>query len=154
MENRSRSVPAIDNGTVIDHIQAGYGLKIIDLLKINDGRHVVTIGLNLESKLIGHKDIIKITGRHITPEEANQIAILSPEATINIVRNFRVESKYRVQAPDMIARIVVCPNSRCISNCSGMESRFEVQNFQGTLWLRCHYCEKSYSQSEIKGYRR
>lgn len=155
MEGRAttRSVPAIENGTVIDHILVGYGLKIIDLLRINDHRHVVTIGLNLESQLMGHKDIIKVSGRQITPEEANQIAILSPLATINIVRNFEVESKFRVRPPEMIERIVVCPNSRCISNCAGIASRFEVQNLQGALWLRCHYCEKGYSQSEIKGYR-
>lgn len=150
MGETTRSVPAIENGTVIDHIAVGCGLKIIRLLEINDLRHLVTIGLNLESKLMGHKDIIKVTDRQITPDEANQIAILSPQATINIVKNYRVESKFRVHPPDKIEGIVVCPNPRCISNCAGVVSRFAVETVQKGIWLRCHYCEKNYLQSEIK----
>ena len=88
------SVSAIENGTVIDHIPAGQGMRIVRLLKLADHKKKVTLGLNLPSKSLGYKDLIKVEGREISVEEANQIALFAPKASINIIRNFQIQKKF------------------------------------------------------------
>lgn len=153
MKATSRSVAAIREGTVIDHIAAGSALAICRLLGIDRHAGQVTIGLNLISKRLGHKDVIKVSGREITPDEANRLALLAPCATINIVKEHQVASKFRVECPEVVEGMIVCPNPRCITNCEPVESRFGVTPRQGEKWLRCHFCERSYPQSEIESYR-
>ena len=64
-------VEAIKNGTVIDHIPANIGFKVIKLFKLNDSNERITIGLNLPSSALGKKDIIKIENVYITQEQAS-----------------------------------------------------------------------------------
>ena len=85
---RAFKVYAIEDGTVIDHIQAGRAMKIISILKLASHKNTVTVGLNFGSDHLGRKDIIKVEDRELTPEEANRVAIFAPKATINIIRNF------------------------------------------------------------------
>jgi aspartate carbamoyltransferase regulatory subunit len=143
----------IEEGTVIDHIPAGRGLQISALLGLDRHTSRVTIGLNLVSRRLGKKDLIKVEQLELTPDEANQIALLAPRATINIVQEHRVARKFQVTTPEVIERIIVCPNRRCITNCEPVATRFQVKRWQGETWLRCHYCEKRSMQSEIEAYR-
>jgi aspartate carbamoyltransferase regulatory subunit len=142
---KNLSVTAIENGTVIDHIQAGQGMRIVRLLKLADHKKKVTLGLNLPSKTLGHKDIIKAEEREITEEEANQIAVFAPKATINIIRGYHIERKFSVSMPDMLARMLTCPNQRCVTNHEDMQTRFKVNCFGKQVILKCHYCEKAFT---------
>ena len=139
------SVAAIEQGTVIDHIPAGYGMEIVKLLKLAKHNQVVTLGLNLASKTLTQKDLIKVEGREISKEEASQIAIFAPSAKINIIRNFKVVDKFTVTMPSQIERWVVCPNKNCITNHERMQTRFTVHRFGETVELKCHFCERIFA---------
>jgi aspartate carbamoyltransferase regulatory subunit len=150
---KTLSVAAIENGTVIDHIDAHYALAIIRLLNLPEGGRLVTVGLNLPSKHMGTKDLIKVEGREITEEEANRIAILSPTATINVIKKYVVGKKFTVSLPKTIDHVIVCPNSMCISNNERMmNTKFHVFHNGTEVRLKCHYCEKGFSQTDIKEY--
>ena len=152
MTNHELLVSAIKNGTVIDHIAAGQALKIIRILRLPDHKKVVTLGLNLPSRAMGHKDLIKVEGRELTPEEANEVALLAPEASINIIKNYKVTKKFRVRIPEMIERVIVCPNAKCITNHERMMTVFFVRQQGKLLKLQCKYCEKIFGQGEIGDY--
>ena len=149
---RAFKVFAIKNGTVIDHIKAGQALKIIKILKLYANDKIVTVGLNFPSKTLKFKDIIKVEERELNPDEANRVAILAPQASINIIKNFEVTKKFKVQIPDQVEKIIVCPNPKCITNNEPMKTVFSVTVNKDQTKLRCKYCEKTFDQEEIKGY--
>ncbi len=146
-------VSAIKDGTVIDHIQAGHALKIIRLLNLADHNKIVTVGLNLPSQATKIKDLIKVEGRELTEEEINRIAIFAPKGTINIIKNYEVVKKLFVQIPDTVEYVIVCPNPKCITNHETIDSKFHLIEDKGEVTLKCHYCEKSFSEQEIKEYK-
>lgn len=149
---RAFKVFAIKNGTVIDHIKAKQALKIIQILKLYANDKIVSVGLNFPSKTQKFKDIIKVEERELTPEEANRVAILAPQATINIIRNFEVTKKFKVQIPEQVEKIIICPNPKCITNNEPMNTIFTAEVHKDEVKLRCKYCEKTFDQSEILGY--
>ncbi len=142
---KTLSVAAINNGTVIDHIPAGEGMRIVRLLKLAGHRNQVTLGLNLPSKAMGYKDLIKVEGREITESEANQIAVFAPQATINIIRDLSLHKKFAVTLPEKLEGFLSCPNARCITNHEEMKNRFLV----GRGKLTCYYCEKSFAHERF-----
>ncbi len=149
-EIRAFKVFAIKKGTVIDHIPAGQALKIIQVLKLFNNEKIVTTGQNFPSKTLGKKDIIKVEDRELTPEEANRVAILAPTATINIIRNFELAKKFHVTIPDMVEKLIICPNPKCITNNELMSTIFYTKNNNTEVKLQCRYCEKTFSQNDIQ----
>jgi aspartate carbamoyltransferase regulatory subunit len=150
---KTLSVAAIENGTVIDHIRAGNAIKIIRILDLAGDDRQVTVGLNLTSKSRGIKDIIKASGRDLTKKEAESIAILAPEATVNIIKNFDVTLKFPIDIPERVENIIVCPNPMCITNHESMTTIFGIIKKNEHLTLKCHYCERRYEQIEIRSYK-
>lgn len=150
-QQKELSVAAIKNGTVIDHITAGQALTIVRILGLSSYQQVITVGLHLPSRAMGAKDLIKIEGREVTPEEANQVALFAPEATVNIIRNYQTAKKFMVELPKSVASFIICPNPKCITNNERMNTVFEVAPGK-PLKVRCHYCEKIFLREEIKDY--
>lgn len=146
------SVAAIQNGTVIDHIEAGIALKIVKILDLAASTTQVTLGLNLPSAALGYKDIIKVENRELTVDEANQVAIFSPDATINIIKDFEVNHKFKVTLPEMIENIILCPNPFCISRHEKTVRLMKVlrRRSKNNIGIECHYCKKIFTQEEIK----
>lgn len=143
-------VSKIRDGTVIDHITRGHALDVVKILGI-DGRSggVVTIAMNVPSGKLEVKDVVKIEGRELNPEEVDKIALLAPHATINIIRNYRVAEKQRVKLPSVIYGIVKCTNPTCISNSDEpVKSIFYVQK-EEPLRLRCHYCGQVMEKEDV-----
>jgi len=134
-------VSKIKDGTVIDHITGGHALDVIKILGITGKeKRVITIAMNVPSKRFKIKDIVKIEGRELNPEEVHKIALLAPHATINIIRNYKVVEKQRVKLPIVIEGIVKCANPACISNSNEpVKSKFYVKS-EEPLILKCHYC--------------
>ena len=153
VDNKQLLVAAIKNGSVIDHITAGNALKIIRLLNLASHNKLVTVGLNLPSRAMKYKDLIKVEDRELTPAEVNHVAILSPQASINIIKNYNVVKKFTVTIPETIDYVITCPNPKCITNNEPMSSKFHVQKTKDGIKLKCHYCEKVFSQAEIKDYK-
>ena len=155
MQNKPKQllVSAIKNGTVIDHIQAGTATKLIHVLNLGNHKKIVTLGLNLPSKNMGLKDLIKIEDKELTKEEANRIAIFSPQASINIINNYEVTKKFDVTLPETVQSLIICPNPKCITNNENMDSNFKVQHINKQVKLQCNYCEKIFLQTDINDYR-
>lgn len=145
-------VEAIRHGTVIDHLPAGFGLLIIKLLGGMPARKIVTIGANLKSRALNFKDLIKIEDRELNEGEIDKIALMAPNATINIVRNYRVIKKIKPRLPENIRGAFSCPNPRCITNHETMTTVFHTSANKKIVTLSCHYCEKQFSQAEIVKY--
>ena len=138
-------ITALQKGTVIDHIPSEKTMKIVDLLGLTNSNEKVTVAFNIESKRNGKKGIIKIADRYLTSEELEKIAILSEEATVNIIDNFKVIEKKEMLLPNVLLNIIECPNNKCISNAEKMNSKFEVEENDK---LRCFYCERTIDKRE------
>jgi aspartate carbamoyltransferase regulatory subunit len=147
------SVAAIREGTVIDHIPAGYAFIIYQLLKLGQIKHRIALGLNLSSVSMRLKDLIKIENHFLTEKEAHDIAVFAPQATISLIKNYKVTGKKPVKLPAAITRVLVCPNPRCITNSESIDTLFHVKEHKQHVLLRCHFCEKLFERSEIKDYR-
>jgi aspartate carbamoyltransferase regulatory subunit len=141
-------VDAIKNGTVIDHIPGGKGMRVADLIHI-EGENVAMIGISLNSKKVGKKDIIKIESRELKEEEINSIALIAPSATITIIKDFEVVRKVTAHIPETIVGMIRCPNPKCITNSEIIDSNFKLTDKE-PLRVRCYYCEKKYSIEEVK----
>jgi aspartate carbamoyltransferase regulatory subunit len=146
-EIKQIKVNAIKNGTVIDHIKAGTGLKVINILKLKQN-DVIMLGINLKSNKIGKKDILKIENRELTHDEVNIIALIAPNATLTIINNYEVTQKQSLMMPKIIKELIVCPNPKCITNLEGITSRFELTE-EKTGTIRCGYCEKKYQVDDV-----
>ncbi len=141
-------VSALREGTVIDHLVAGTALKVLKILGIpREG--AVTIGLNLESRKGGQKDIIKIERREVSPQEVEKIALLSPRATFSIIRDFKVVRKFKPTLPEVIDNLIRCPNPSCVSSDDRVATRFHVARTD-PLKVRCHYCERALKKEDIE----
>ncbi|MEM1606667.1 MAG: aspartate carbamoyltransferase regulatory subunit [Candidatus Bathyarchaeia archaeon] len=151
MSRKTLRVSKIKDGTVIDHITKGHALNVIKILGINGrGNGVVTIAMNVPSQKLGVKDIVKIEGRELNPEEVDKIALIAPHATINIIRNYKVVEKQRVKLPSVILGIIKCTNPACISNVENepVKPIFYVES-EEPLRLRCHYCGKIMGKEDV-----
>lgn len=136
-------VSALENGTVLDHIPAGNVYKALDILNLKGIESQITIGINLNSRLYGKKGIIKIADRFFEDEELNKLALIAPKATVNIIRDFKVVEKKKLEMPDEIEGIAKCMNPKCITNHQPIKTRFTVVNENDEISLLCHYCEKN-----------
>jgi len=90
-------VEAICKGTVIDHITAGQGLRILNRLQLINDKIRLTVGLNLPSVQFGTKDIIKAENWMFSKDEANELALLAPNATVNIIEDYKVVEQVRLR---------------------------------------------------------
>ncbi|MBI4399192.1 aspartate carbamoyltransferase regulatory subunit [Candidatus Micrarchaeota archaeon] len=141
------SVEKIENGTVIDHITPGKGLRVLGILQIDSeykGR--VALVMNVPSKHIGKKDIVKIEGKLIDDKTADKIALISPNATLNLIKNSEVIEKRNVKLPKVLTAAFKCPNPKCITNAELVETKFLVEKET----LKCYFCERYFKAEELK----
>lgn len=143
-------VSKIKDGTVIDHITSGYALDVVKILGIT-GREKgpITIAVNVPSKTHRTKDILKIEGRELNPQEVHKIALIAPHATINIIRDYKVTRKQEVKLPKTIENIIKCPNPSCISNSNEpVKPAFYIET-EDPLQLKCHYCGNIIEKKDV-----
>ena len=148
-EPKQLSVSAIENGTVIDHIPAKSLFKVIQILGLDRIDNLITFGTNLESKKLGRKAIIKLAGIFFEDDDINRIALVAPQAKLNIIKDYEVVEKSVVEVPDEITGIAKCVNPKCITNFESVTTRFRVVN-KATVSLKCHYCEKITDQDHLE----
>lgn len=135
-------VTPIRNGTVIDHIPSGMALKVLKVLGIRDRvGSTVSVLMHVPSQGKGWKDIVKVEDRELNPRELNTIALLAPDATINIIRNYNVAEKHKVALPERAVGILHCGNPNCITNSKEpVETVFLVR--RDPVRLFCRYCDR------------
>jgi len=151
MEQSELMVRRIKEGTVIDHIDEGKGLHVLDALRI-DGKDgsLITIALNVPSGKSKKKDIIKVENKFLKDDDTNKIAVISPKATINIIKNYKLIEKRRVALPNEIDRIFQCSNPECITNSTEhIDSIMDLIDEEGMI-LKCRYCARILDVNEIK----
>jgi len=148
-EPKQLSVSAIQNGTVIDHVPANTLFKVIQILGLDHIDNQITFGTNLESKKLGLKAIIKISNIFFEDEDINRIALVAPEAKLNIIRDYEVVEKRVVKVPENIIGIARCMNPKCITNFEQVTTRFKVISKKNVA-LKCHYCDKITNQENLQ----
>lgn len=151
MKDKQLIVSAIKNGTVIDHVPAKNLFKVITILNLDSIDTQITFGTNLESKKLGSKAIIKISDKYFLDEEINRIALVAPQAKLNIIRDYEVIEKRVVEVPDSIIGIVKCVNPMCITNQEDVKTKFSVIS-KDEVALKCYYCEKITHQDQMTIY--
>lgn len=135
-------VSPIRNGTVIDHIRSGMALNVVRILGVDKNGSAVSIAMRVPSKKSRTKDIVKVEDRELDQTEVDKIALIAPDATINIIRNFEVAEKMKVHLPDTVESIVRCDNPNCITNQKEpVVWKFRVIS-RNPPRIRCHYCER------------
>ena len=142
VKEKELSVSAIREGSVIDHIPAGQGMKLLKLLKLTSQRVKMTVGFNLPSRSMGYKDLIKVEGVEISAEVAGQIAVFAPHATLVLIKDYLVVKKERVTLPTHITKVIECTNPSCITNHEPIVTKFSVKRLGKKIGLFCNYCEK------------
>jgi aspartate carbamoyltransferase regulatory subunit len=143
-------VSAIKDGTVLDHIPSNQLFKVIDILGLSLSSNQITFGTNLDSKLLGKKGIIKISDKYFESDDINRIALIAPEAKINIIHDFEVVEKRVLSIPANIKGIVKCMNPMCITNHQPVETLFTTIVDSPDFKLLCHFCERVTDKDNLK----
>ncbi|MDD3265694.1 MAG: aspartate carbamoyltransferase regulatory subunit [Burkholderiales bacterium] len=143
MENK---IGALANGVNIDHIPQGNAWHIIKLLKLQR-KYPVGIGLNLTSKRLGVKDLVKIENYKLSEEQLSAISIFAPGATYSEIENYQIVKKVKLTVATEIENLVICPNHRCVSH--QYRSKFSFNNEREKVVATCHYCEHNYELSSL-----
>ena len=150
MSETSLLVSRIRNGTVLDHVEAGRAFMVLNALHIKgDEGNVVSIAMNVPSKRLGKKDIIKVENRFLKPDETNRLALISPSATVNIIRDYKLVEKRPVTLPESFIGIFKCPNPTCISNArEPITPEIYVIGKEPSI-LQCKYCARIIESEEL-----
>ncbi len=149
-EKKKIKITPIEHGTVIDHIKKGQAMKVLKILNLIDREidFIVSVAMNVDSSE-GKKDIVKVEDMELRNDELDKISLISPEATVNIIRNYDVVDKHRVELPEMTKGIVRCRNNNCITNQKEpVDSEFEVVG-KDPVTLKCIYCKREIVGEEI-----
>jgi len=134
-------VERIENGTVIDHILPSKAFDVLGVLGLSTDK-TMSILVNSHSKKGGKKDILKLENVELSPEEANLVALVSPQATINIIDGGKVVRKFNTEAPKVVRGILTCSNPNCISNQDEpITTEFKLASDEGHRYV-CTYCER------------
>lgn len=148
MKDKQLVVTAIKDGTVIDHIESDNLFKVIAILGLDKLDKLMTFGNNLDSKKLGKKGIIKLSEVFFDTGDINKIALVAPSAKLNIIRDYEVVEKMKVEIPDTVQGIIKCVNPKCITNNETVTTKFTVISKE-SVKLKCHYCEKITSHENL-----
>lgn len=149
-EKKHLKVKSIKNGTVIDHITANRALSVLNILNLPDEDTSLTVAMNVESPDMSRKDIVKIENRELSQDEVDKLVLIAPNATINIIRDYDITRKARLELKDEISDVITCSNPNCISNSNEpIKTKFYVQSKKPVV-LRCHFCERTMDLDDIE----
>jgi len=133
------NIDSIQNGVVIDHITAGQGMRLYELLELDDADCSIALIKNVGSKKMGRKDIIKIDAD--IPVNLDIIGYVDPGATVNIIRGGVLVEKRAIDMPETLINVIKCKNPRCITSCEQELSHvFKLTDRENKVY-RCLYCE-------------
>ena len=133
------NIDSINNGIVIDHIKAGSGMKLYELLGLGNLECSVAIIKNVHSKKMGKKDIIKIDAD--IPINIDAIGFVDPNATVNIIKDGELVEKREIALPEKLVNVLKCKNPRCIVSVEQELPNVFVLADREHGEYRCMYCE-------------
>lgn len=133
------NIDSIQNGIVIDHISAGNGMKLYELLDLNSLDCSVALLRNVSSQKLGRKDIIKID-REIDVN-LDLVGFVDPQATVVVIKNGEIVEKKKLDLPEVLKNVIRCKNPRCISTTEQeIVHEFRLSDRENRIY-RCVYCE-------------
>jgi aspartate carbamoyltransferase regulatory subunit len=130
----------IKNGIVIDHIKAGFGIRIFNWLGLDKAHYTVAFVVNANSQKHGKKDIIKID--NTISINFDVLGLIDPNITVSIIKNGNVIEKKKLQLPQKVENVLTCKNPRCISSTEKyLIHVFHLENSEQRTY-RCEYCDE------------
>jgi len=151
MKEERLTVGMIKNGTVIDRIPKGRALHIMEIIGVsNNYPSTVSVAMNVPSEKLGKKDIVKVEDKELKQDETDKIALIAPEAKINIIRDWKVVQKKDAKLPKEIEGVIKCANPNCATNQNEpIRSRFIVEK-DNPIKIRCYFCERPMDEKKIE----
>ena len=146
-----RRVTAICNGTVIDHIPSGRAIQVIRMLRIDTSRsNPVSLVMNVPSDKMGRKDVLKIEDLELSQEELDRLALISPQASVAIIRNYGVAEKRVVELNEELVNVARCTFWNCITQnkMEPLPQKLRVVRHD-PIEVRCYYCGRGQNMEEI-----
>ena len=129
----------IKNGIVLDHITAGKGMEIYNVLRLGQLDCTVALIKNADSPKKGKKDIIKIST--LLDIDLDVLGYLDPGITVNVIRDSKVAERRHVALPDRVVGVIKCKNPRCITSIEQeIVHEFKLTDRNKKVY-RCIYCE-------------
>ncbi len=133
------NIDSIKKGIVIDHIKAGNGMELYNLLNLESLDCSVALIKNVPSRKMGRKDIIKID--HDLDIDLNVLGYFDPDSTVNIIENGTIIKKCHLELPERLENVITCQNPRCITSVEqDIPQIFKLTNKEARIY-RCAYCE-------------
>ena len=133
------NIDSIINGIVIDHITAGKGMEIYQLLNLDSLDCMVALINNASSTKMGRKDIIKIDEN--IELDTDVLGYVDPGVTVSIIRDGKTVDKRKMALPLELEGVLRCRNPRCIcSTEQELVHAFKLVN-PAKREYRCIYCE-------------
>ena len=140
------NIDSIQNGIVIDHIQAGNGMRIYELLELDKLDCCVALIKNARSSKLGRKDIIKIEGDLAINFDV--LGFIDNNITVCTIKNGELVKKENIVLPRRIKNVVKCKNPRCITSTEENLDQIFVLCDEKAHRYRCLYCEQAYKSHE------
>ncbi|MBV4422511.1 aspartate carbamoyltransferase regulatory subunit [Clostridium tyrobutyricum] len=140
-------INSIKNGIVIDHIKAGYGMKIFNYLKLNNVDYSVALIMNAQSGKLGKKDIIKIENK--LEIDFAILGFIDPNITINIIKDEVIDKKVKLKLPKSIKNVIKCKNPRCITSVEKNLAQEFYLSDEELGEYRCNYCDEIYTDVDF-----
>jgi len=131
------TIQGIANGVVIDHIRAGFGMKVLEYLGVGGKDDTVALIMNATSKKHGRKDIIKL--ENFTNINLDIIGLIDHNATVNIIKNSQIVEKTQLSLPQKVTNVLKCKNPRCVTSIEQVAHTFLLVADSGMY--RCMYCD-------------
>jgi aspartate carbamoyltransferase regulatory subunit len=129
----------IKDGIVLDHITAGNGMILYNLLGLDDLDCQVALIQNAESTKMGKKDIIKVD--KVIDINFDALGYVDPGVTVNIIKDGKLAKRYNIDIPEKIENIIKCKNPRCITTVEQELPNIFVLTEKENRVYRCLYCE-------------
>ena len=133
------NIDSIKNGYVIDHIEAGKGMKIYRLLKLENFGCSVAMIMNAQSNKMGKKDVIKIDSD--APLDMHILGYVDSNITVNVIKDSIIVDKKKIELPEKLTDIIFCKNPRCITTTEQELSHVFTLADRGRRIYRCIYCD-------------
>ena len=134
----------IKDGIVLDHITAGQGKRIYDILNLSKLDCTVAMIERADSPKMGQKDIIKI-GK-VLDIDFDVLGYIDPGITVNIIRDGKVSERRRLTMPERVVGVLKCKNPRCITSVEQeLVHEFKLTDPKNRVY-RCIYCEQKASK--------
>jgi len=133
-------ITSIEKGIVIDHIPAGYGIKLFHYLKLDKAKYTVALINNAYSeKMGGRKDIIKINNE--IDLDVDFLGLINPNITINVIENNVIVKKVKLKVPEKVLNVIQCKNPRCVTSVEKYADHVFHLVDPDKRSYRCDYCD-------------